>query len=149
MKKAQRSQRGVTLIELLVVLIIIALLATLAIGMLDVTGGARQTTAKSHIVDLEGKLKAYQLENFNYPTTDQGIEALKTKPTSEPVPRKYPANGYVDRLPADPWGRPYIYLSPGEKNPGSFDLYTYGRDGKPGGEGEDQDIGNWNLNEIN
>lgn len=147
MKKRIR-QKGVTLIELLVVLIIIALLATLAFGMLDVTGGARQTTAKSHIKELEANLSAYKAQSLYYPTNAQGLEALVSKPTEEPVPRRYPAGGYVTRIPKDPWGREYIYLSPGDRNPHSYDLYTYGRDGKEGGEGEDQDIGNWNLNEI-
>jgi general secretion pathway protein G len=135
-------QQGFTLIEIMVVVIIIGILAAIVapnvIGRVD---DAQITKAKAEISNIENALKFYRLDNFAYPTTEQGIEALVTKPT-DPSIRNWKPGGYLDRLPKDPWGNPYQYLNPG--NNSEIDIYTLGRDGRPGGEGLDADIGNWN-----
>lgn len=137
------NQSGFTLIEIMVVVIIlgilIALVAPNVIGNID---KAQITAAKTEIRTLEGALKFYRIDQFAYPSTEQGLEALVTKP-ADPNIRNWNPGGYVDRLPMDPWNRPYLYLSPGAQ--GEIDVYTLGRDGQPGGEGIDADIGNWNL----
>jgi general secretion pathway protein G len=135
------GQKGFTLIEIMVVVIIIGILAAIVapnvIGRVD---DAQITKAKAEISNIENALKFYRLDNFTYPTTEQGIEALVTKP-SDPNIRNWKPGGYLDRLPKDPWGNPYQYLNPG--NNSEVDIYTLGRDGRPGGEGLDADIGNW------
>ncbi|MDH3305632.1 MAG: type II secretion system major pseudopilin GspG [Gammaproteobacteria bacterium] len=134
-------QRGFTLIEIMVVVIIIGILAAIVapnvIGRID---DAQITKAKAEISNIENALKFYRLDNFTYPTTEQGLEALVTKPT-DPSIRNWKTGGYLDRLPKDPWGNPYQYLNPGNNR--EIDVYTLGRDGRPGGEGLDADIGNW------
>ncbi len=134
-------QRGFTLIEIMVVVIIIGILAAIVapnvIGRVD---DAQITKAVAEISNIENALKFYRLDNFAYPTTEQGIDALVTKP-NDPNVRNWKTGGYLDRLPKDPWGNPYLYLYPG--NNGEIDIYTLGRDGRPGGEGIDADIGNW------
>ena len=92
---------------------------------------------------LESSLNMYKLDNFSYPTTQQGLDALVAKPSGEPEPKNYKAGGYVQKLPKDPWGNPYQYLQPGVK--GEIDIFSLGRDNRPGGEGVDADIGNWDL----
>jgi general secretion pathway protein G len=137
-------KRGFTLIELLVVIIVLGLLATL-VGprILGRVTEAKSATAKTQITLLETALDNYRLDVGSYPTTEQGLDALSTVPTRQPVPINW-RGPYLRRdVPADPWGRPYIYKSPGEHNPTSFDLSTLGRDGQPGGEGEDADFMNW------
>ena len=135
------KQQGFTLIEIMVVVIIIGILAAIVapnvIGRVD---DAQVTKAKAEISNIENAMKFYRLDNFAYPTTEQGIEALVTKP-QDPNIRNWKPGGYLDRLPKDPWGNPYLYLNPG--NNGEIDIYTLGRDGTPGGEGLDADIGNW------
>jgi general secretion pathway protein G len=137
--------KGFTLIEIMVVVVILSILAAFAVPkIMSRPDEARITKAKQDIRAIESALKLYRLDNFRYPTTDQGLEALITKPTTAPEPKNWKKEGYLDRMPLDPWGTPYQYLSPGEK--GEFDLYTLGADGQPEGEESNADIGNWNLN---
>lgn len=137
-----RAQSGFTLIEIMVVVIIIGLLAAVVLpNVLGVADDARVTKAKADIRGLESQLENYKLDNFYYPTTAQGLEALVSKPAGDPQPKHYRAGGYIKSLPTDPWGNPYQYLSPGAH--GDVDIFTYGPDGVAGGDGED--IGNWNL----
>ncbi len=125
----RKPQRGFTLIEVMVVVVILAILATVVVPrIMDRPDQARVTRAQQDIRAVEAALNLYRLDNFRYPSTDDGLEAL--------VPK------YLDSLPEDPWGNPYLYLSPGEK--GEFDVYSFGADGAEGGEGVDKDIGNWN-----
>ena len=132
--------RGFTLIELMVVLVIIGVLAALIVpNVLDRADDARVTAAKTDISNLTQALKLYRLDNQRYPTTAQGLQALAARPAEAPVPANW--RPYVDKLPNDPWGHPYQYLNPGVH--GDVDLFSYGADGAPGGEGRDADIGNW------
>ena len=137
-----RRARGFTFIELIVAIAILALLATIVlprvIGRLDDAAVAK---AKSDIAGLGSALNMYKLDNFTYPSSDQGLDALVAKPAGQPEARNWRAGGYIDRLPKDPWQNEYVYLSPGQH--GEFDVYSLGRDGRPGGEGADADIGNW------
>ena len=134
--------RGFTLIEVLVVVVILGILAAFVVPkFFDKPGEARQVKARSDIQSLSTSLNMYRLDNFAYPSTNQGLEALVSQPGGLPEARNWKAGGYVDRLPKDPWGRDYVYLSPGQR--GDFDLYTLGADGQPGGEGENADIASW------
>jgi general secretion pathway protein G len=139
-----RLTPGFTLIEILVVIIVLGLLAAL-VGprILGRVSEAKSATARTQISYLGAALDNYQLDNGSYPTTEQGLSALQTKPTRDPLPLSW-RGPYLKRdLPTDPWGRPYIYKSPGEHNPTSYDLSSLGRDGQPGGEGEDADVTSW------
>lgn len=137
---AQRLQRGFTLIELMVVLVIIGVLAALIVpNVLDRADDARVTAARTDIANLVQALKLYKLDNQRYPTAEQGLQALVKKPTSGPVPQNW--KPYLDKLPNDPWGRPYQYLNPGIR--GEIDVLSFGADGQSGGEGKDADIGSW------
>ncbi len=123
----------------MVVVIILGILAAIvAPNVIGRVGDAQISAAKSDIRGIENALKLYRLDNFNYPSSEQGLQALVTKP-GDPNIRNW--KQYLDRLPKDPWGNPYLYLNPG--NNSEIDIYTLGRDGRPGGEGEDGDIGNW------
>ena len=136
----QRLIRGFTLIELMVVLVIIGVLAALIVpNVLDRADDARVTAARTDVNNLMQALKLYRLDNQRYPTTEQGLQALLTKPGAAPVPTNW--KPYLEKLPNDPWGRPYQYLNPGVK--GEIDVMSLGADGQPGGEGKDADIGSW------
>jgi len=132
--------RGFTLIELMVVLLIIGVLAALIVpNVLDRADDARVTAAKTDVNNLMQALKLYKLDNQRYPTAEQGLQALLTKPTTAPVPPNW--KSYLDLLPNDPWGKPYVYLNPGVK--GEIDVMSFGADGQAGGEGKNADIGSW------
>jgi len=135
-------QQGFTLIEIMVVVIILGILAAIVVpNIMGKPDEARIVKAKQDIRSIESALKFYKLDNFAYPTTDQGLQALVTKPSGSPEPTNW--KKYMDRLPKDPWGEPYQYLSPGVK--GDVDIYTLGADKQPGGEGPNADVGNWDL----
>ena len=137
----KRRKDGFTLIEIMVVVVILGILAALiAPNVISRIDDAQITKVKQDIRALESALKLYRLDNFRYPDTEQGLDALVTKP-NDPNVRNWKPGGYLDRMPKDPWGNPYLYLNPG--NNGEIDIYTMGRDGRPGGEGMDADIGNW------
>jgi general secretion pathway protein G len=146
MKKIWEDQRGnnggFTLIELMVVIVILGILAGLVLPrFMGRTEEARRTKARLQIENLEGALKLYKLDNGAYPTTDQGLEALVQKPSTGVIPRNWREGGYLEKgkVPEDPWGRPYAYISPGIKNK-DFDLRSLGADGEEGGEGENEDV---------
>lgn len=135
-------QLGFTLIEIIVVVVIIGILATfIAPKFLGRTDEARVVKAKQDIQALESALDLYKLDNYTYPTTEQGLDALVNQPTSDPVPSNWKSGGYIKKLHKDPWQRDYLYLYPGEQ--GEYDIYSLGADGIEGGEGPNQDIGNW------
>jgi len=141
-RKRDRSWlvRGFTLIELMVVLVIIGVLAALVVpNVLDRADDARVAAARVDVNNLTQALKLYRLDNQRYPTADQGLRALVQRPDKPPVPTNWKA--YVDKLPNDPWGQPYVYLNPGVN--GEIDVMSYGADGQPGGEGKAADIGSW------
>ncbi|MFN9449963.1 MAG: type II secretion system major pseudopilin GspG [Rubrivivax sp.] len=135
-----RPARGFTLIEILVVLVIIGVLAALiAPNVLDRAGEAKVTAARTDVGNLMQALKLYKLDNQRFPTSDQGLEALVRKPSSGPGANNW--KPYLDKLPKDPWGQPYQYANPGLN--GEIDVFSFGADGKAGGEGNDADVGSW------
>jgi len=126
----------------MVVVVIIGILGALVVPkLLGRTGESRVTAAKVDIATMMQALKLYKLDNQRYPTTEQGLGALTTKPTSGPSANGWKEGGYIEKLPKDPWGNAYQYLSPGVK--GEVDVFSYGADGQPGGTGEDTDVGSW------
>ncbi|MEI8593906.1 MULTISPECIES: type II secretion system major pseudopilin GspG [Photobacterium] len=140
----QRQQRGFTLLEVMVVIVILGVLASLVVpNLLGNKEKADQQKVVTDIGALEQALDMYKLDNSVYPTTDQGLEALVTAPSSSPEPRNYRNGGYIKRLPKDPWGNDYNYVMPGEHGP--VDVFSLGADGQEGGEEVNTDIGNWNM----
>jgi len=134
------SSKGFTLIEVMVVVVILSILAVFIVPkIMDKPEQARKTQARQNIRILESSLNMYKLDNFQYPSSDQGLDALVNKPSGTPEPKNWSSEGYIDRLPKDPWGSPYQYLNPGTK--GKIDIYSLG----PDGVNSDDDIGNWNL----
>ena len=139
--KAKRNA-GFSLVEILVVLVIMGLLiSVVAPTVLNRADDARVQKAQADFKAIETSLKIYRLDNYEYPTTEQGLQALVEPSTLDPEPRNFKAGGYLEELPIDPWGRPYLYLSPGERH--EVDIYSLGADGLSGGEGQRADIGNW------
>ncbi len=136
-----RRQGGFSLIEIMVVLIIIGVI-TAGVGakFLGKADQSRVDQAKIDFSTIEKALKLYRLDNYRYPTNEQGLEALTEKPTVDPIPRQWQDGGYLDSLPVDPWGSPYVYVTPGEQ--GEYDVYSLGADGRAGGEGFDADLYN-------
>ena len=138
----KKRNAGFTLIEIMVVVVILGILATLVVPkIMGRPDEARAVAARQDIASVMQALNLYRLDNSRYPTTEQGLAALITKPATEPVPNNWKTGGYLDKLPKDPWGRPYQFLNPGVK--GEIDVFSYGADGKPGGAGADADIGSW------
>lgn len=137
-----QNQRGFSLLEIMVVLVIMGIMAALVgpqlLGNVD---KARLQQLATDMKTLETTLKMYRLDNFVYPSSEQGLQALTAKPDIDPVPKNWKKDGYIDRLPQDPWGNEYMYVSPGEH--GAFDIYSLGADGVVGGEGQAKDRGNW------
>lgn len=146
-KQTSYQEAGFTLLEILVVVVIIGVLATfVAPNIFNRVGESYQVATQNQMAIFKTALELYRLDNGRYPTTDQGLQALISKPSLPPVPGNW-SQPYLDEdVPKDPWGNSYIYKCPGEKKPAKYDLISYGRDGVPGGEGEDADISNWNQN---
>ena len=142
----RNDNRGFTLIELMVVIVILGILAGLIVPrIMGRPDEARQLKAKVQIESLETTLKLYKLDNGSYPSTEQGLQALIEQPTTGEIPKKWREGGYLEKgkLPKDPWGNEFIYLSPGTH--GEYDIMSYGADGVPGGEGKNADINNWEI----
>jgi general secretion pathway protein G len=141
---ASRNSKGFTLIEIMVVVVILGILAGLVVPrFLDEPDKAKRTKAVTDIRGIEQALNMYKLENGFYPTTDQGLQALVTKPEIGRIPTRYKEGCYLRRLPQDPWGNAFVYLSPGLH--GEFDIISYGADGERGGEGKNADINSWEI----
>jgi len=142
--RVPKCQGGFTLIEILVVVVILGILAAIIVPrIMRRPEEARRTKAIVDIKAIETALNLYRLDNGVYPSTEQGLEALVTKPTTGIIPKNWNEEGYLDKVPNDPWKNPFIYLHPGVHK--EFDLVSYGADGVEGGEGKDADIENWNL----
>ena len=144
MKRFVTNPRGITLIEMMVVIVILGILATIIFTRVaDRPEQARRTKAAVEIRQMQTALELFKLDHGFYPTTEQGLDALVRAPTTGRIPYNYPASGYMDRIPLDPWRNPYVYVSPGMH--GEYDLKSYGADGREGGDGPDRDIESWNL----
>lgn len=142
--KMTSRQRGFTLLEVMVVVVILGILAALVVPkIISRPDEARVIAARQDIASLMQALKLYRLDNQRYPATEQGLQALAVQPTAAPLAANWKAGGYVERLPRDPWGNPYQYLSPGIR--GEIDIFSLGADGMAGGVGNDADIGSWAL----
>lgn len=144
MSRKFNQQYGFTLIEIMIVVVILGILAAIVVpNVMESPGEARIVKAKQDLRTLEGALNLYKLDNFNYPNTEQGLEALVNKPSGQPEAKNWKKNGYMKKVPKDPWGNDYLFLSPG--NHSEIDIFTYGADGRKGGLDTDADIGNWDL----
>jgi len=144
-RTTSRPASGFSLIEIMVVVVILGILAAIVVPkVMSRPSEARISKVKQDIRATEAALQLYKLDNFRYPTTEQGLEALVIRPDGLPQGASWKEGGYLDRVPVDPWGTPYAYLSPGLNS--EFDLYTLGADGVKGGNDENADIGNWQLN---
>jgi len=143
-RNLRTNDRGFTFIEIMVVVAILAILAALVVPrIMGRTDDAKRTAAKVQIRNIEGALQLYKLDNGVYPTTEQGLRALVEKPTVGVIPKKWKLGGYLPKLPEDPWGNPFKYLSPSQR--GEYEVVSLGTDGEVGGEGSNADIANWNL----
>lgn len=141
-KTTAYQENGFTLVELMVVIVIIGLLTTIVVlNVFPAQDKARIGKAEADVSLLDQAVEMYRLDNLVYPSTTDGLQALLTPPSTLAQPARYRQGGYIKKLPDDPWGNPYHYLSPGKHGP--FDIYSLGADGRPGGEGSDADIGNW------
>lgn len=141
----RRRQAGFTLIEIMVVVVILAILGTFAVtNIIDNPDKARVTKAQHDIRTIESALELYKLDNFNYPSTEQGLAALVQRPSGTPEPRNWKAGGYMKKLPKDPWGNDYIYMGPQDTG-GRVQIISLGADGQTGGEGLAADISNLEL----
>lgn len=137
-----RDRAGFTLIEIMVVIVILGLLAALVVPkLIGRTEEAKKTQARVQIKHVQQALELFKLDNGFFPGTDQGLEALVRVPDAGRIPKNYRKGGYIDRVPKDPWGNPYVYVSPGTH--GDYDISSYGADGVAGGEGEDADVNSW------
>lgn len=140
------KQQGFSLIEILVVLVIMGLLVSIIAP--NVLGRADEARVQKVFADfsaIETALRMYRLDNYGLPSSEQGLRALVERPTLAPVPANWKSDGYLESLPIDPWGNPYLYLNPGTQ--GEYDIFSYGADGVRGGEGQNADLGNWQSNE--
>lgn|SRR3990167_1559130 len=143
--KINKLYYGFTLVEVMVVVVIIAILAAIVVPkIMSRPEEAKVVKAKQDITEIENAMELYKLDNGNYPTEEQGINALVTKPTTPPEPTNW--QGYLKNLPMDPWGKPYYYTNPGKY--GEIDIFTYGPTGNPGGTDKNATIGNWNLQSV-
>jgi general secretion pathway protein G len=139
-----RDRAGFTLIEIMVVIVILGLLAALVVPkLIGRTEEAKKTQSRVQIRNIQQALELFKLDNGFFPTTDQGLVALVRMPDAGRVPKNYRKGGYLDRVPKDPWGNAYVYVSPGEH--GDYDVSSYGADGAQGGDGEDADINSWEI----
>ena len=139
-----KQNQGFSLIEIMVVVVIIGILAALVVPkIMSRPEQARIVKAKSDVSAIQSALDLYKLDNGFYPSTNQGLQALVTAPTTAPTPSSWKSGGYLQHLPEDPWGRAYHYLNPGVHNPAGVDIFSYGSTGQPGGTPENATIGNW------
>jgi general secretion pathway protein G len=139
-----KKVQGFTLLEVMVVIVILGILASMVVpNLMGSQERANMQKAISDVTALETSLSLYKMDNYDYPTTEQGLEALVDQTDIEPEPRRFPEDGYIKRLPKDPWGNEYVLLNPGEQ--GKMDVFSVGPDGEAGTE---DDIGNWNLGDF-
>ncbi len=141
-KVIRLAQSGFTLMEILIVVVILSILAVAVVPQfLDAPDKARQARTLADVKNIETALSMYKLDNFQYPSTSQGLQALVQKPSGNPEAKNWKPGGYLKQLPNDPWGNPYQYLNPGSHS--DIDIYSLGADGQPGGDEQNKDIGNW------